>query len=67
MKVNVLAYYHSNRQRIRAQYGKEIYRLWKDSMLSLYSTSMEIDEEKLDFATRSCLENGFVIRRIFEE
>ena len=66
MKVNVLSYYHSNRQRIRAQYGKEIYRLWKDSMLSLYSTSMEIDEEKLDFATRSCLENGFSIRKILE-
>ena len=67
MKVNVLAYYHSNRQHVLAQYGKELYRLWKDSMLSLYSTSMEIDEEQLDFATRSCLENGFVIRRILEE
>ena len=66
MKVNVLSYYHSNRQRIRAQYGKEIYRLWKDSMLSLYSTSMEIDEEQLNFATRSCLENGFSIRKILE-
>ena len=66
MKVNVLAYYRSNRQRIRAQYGKTAYRLWKESMLSLYSTSMEIDEEKLDFATRSCLENGFSIRKILE-
>ena len=66
MKVNVLAYYHSNRQRVLAQYGKELYRLWKDSMLSLYSTSMEIDEEQLNFATRRCLENGFVIRRILE-